>query len=41
MLQRGSQRAGEEVQVHHLGTTLAARVARPPFVDPTGARVHG
>jgi sarcosine oxidase subunit alpha len=41
MLQRGSQRAGEEVQVHHLGTALAARVARPPFVDPTGARLHG
>jgi sarcosine oxidase, subunit alpha len=41
MLRNGSQRTGEEVRVHHLGTSIAARVTRLPFVDPSGARVHG
>ena len=41
LLQGGSQRTGEELRVHHLGTTIAARVAKLPFVDPSGARVHG
>ena len=41
LLQRGMQRAGEEVRVHHLGRTLAARVASVPFVDPAGERLRG
>ena len=41
MLKGGSQRTGEEVRVHHLGTIIAARVTQLPFVDPSGARVHG
>jgi sarcosine oxidase subunit alpha len=41
MLKGGSQRLGEEVRVHHLGTSIAARVAKLPFVDPAGTRVHG
>jgi sarcosine oxidase subunit alpha len=41
MLTRGSQRAGEEVQVYHLGAMHRARVTRPPFVDVEGRRVHG
>jgi sarcosine oxidase, subunit alpha len=42
LLKRGAQRTGELVQVHHLGGPgIAARVTRPPFVDPEGRRVHG
>jgi sarcosine oxidase subunit alpha len=41
MLKGGSQRTGEELRVHHLGTMIAARVAKLPFVDPSGTRVHG
>ncbi|TMI93591.1 MAG: hypothetical protein E6H00_01055, partial [Bacillati bacterium ANGP1] len=41
MLKGGSQRTGEEVRVHHLRTSIAARVTQLPFVDPSGARVHG
>ncbi|HEY0768106.1 MAG TPA: 2Fe-2S iron-sulfur cluster-binding protein [Steroidobacteraceae bacterium] len=41
MLSGGSQRIGEQVRVHHLGRSVAARVAKPPFVDPAGERVHG
>jgi sarcosine oxidase subunit alpha len=41
LLKGGSQRTGEELRVHHLGTTIAARVVKLPFVDPAGARVHG
>jgi sarcosine oxidase subunit alpha len=41
MLKGGAQRTGEELRVHHLGTTIVARVVKLPFVDPAGARVHG
>jgi len=41
LLKGGSQRTGEELRVHHLGTTIAARVVTLPFVDPAGERVHG
>ncbi|TLY97724.1 MAG: hypothetical protein E6K36_19350, partial [Gammaproteobacteria bacterium] len=41
MLKRGSQRTGEELRVHHLGTSIAARVVKLPFVDPAGERVRG
>jgi sarcosine oxidase subunit alpha len=41
LLQRGAQRVGEEVRVHHLGRTRVARVARLPFVDPAGERLRG
>jgi sarcosine oxidase subunit alpha len=41
MLKGGSQRTGEALRVHHLGTTIAARVVKLPFVDPAGERVHG
>ncbi|HLY52711.1 MAG TPA: 2Fe-2S iron-sulfur cluster-binding protein [Steroidobacteraceae bacterium] len=41
LLERGAQRTGEELRVHHLGSTVAARVVAVPFVDPEGRRVHG
>jgi sarcosine oxidase subunit alpha len=41
MLLRGTQRTGERVRVHHLGTILEAVVVKAPFIDPTGARLNG
>jgi sarcosine oxidase subunit alpha len=41
MLKSGAQRLDEEVRVHHLGASVAARVAKLPFVDPSGGRLHG
>jgi sarcosine oxidase subunit alpha len=41
MLSRGPQRLGERVRLHHLGTSIEADVVRAPFIDPTGARLHG
>jgi len=41
MLQGGSSRKGEYVQVHHFGISVCAEVVTAPFVDPEGRRVHG
>jgi sarcosine oxidase subunit alpha len=41
LLARGSQRLGERVRAHYLGTTIEAIVVKTPFVDPSGARLHG
>jgi sarcosine oxidase, subunit alpha len=41
MLARGFEREGERVLVHHLGSTLEARVVKGPFVDPKGERLRG
>ncbi len=41
MLSRGTERLGERVRVHHLGTTLEAVVAKAPFIDPTGEKLNG
>jgi len=41
MLSGGAERTGEEVRVHHLRSVIAARVVRPPFVDPAGGRLRG
>jgi len=41
MLARGTQRLGERLLVHHLGSTLEALVVQGPFVDPTGERLRG
>ncbi len=41
LLARGRERFGEQLRVYHLGSEIAARVVRLPFVDPQGARVHG
>lgn len=41
MLSRGTQRLGERVRVHHLGTTLEAVVVKAPFIDPTGEKLNG
>ena len=41
MLARGFERVGERVLVHHLGSTLEAKVVKGPFVDPTGERLRG
>jgi sarcosine oxidase subunit alpha len=41
MLKRGSERLGERLRVHHLGTTREAQVVKAPFIDPTGERLHG
>jgi hypothetical protein len=39
LLARGSQRLGERVRVHYLGTTIEASVVKTPFIDPSGARL--
>jgi len=39
MLSRGSQRMGERIRVHHLGTVLEAVVVKAPFVDAAGERL--
>jgi len=41
LLARGSERLGERVRVHHLGTTLEAVVVKAPFIDPAGERLDG
>jgi len=41
MLARGSQRLGERVRAHYLGTTIEAIVVKTPFIDPSGERLHG
>ena len=41
MLARGSQRLGERITVWHLGQPIEAEVARTPFFDPQGERLHG
>lgn len=41
MLARGSERVGESVQVHHLGSTIEATVVKVPFVDAEGLRLQG
>jgi sarcosine oxidase subunit alpha len=41
MLVRGTQRLGERVRVHHLGTSLEAIVVKAPFIDPAGVRLNG
>jgi sarcosine oxidase subunit alpha len=41
LLARGTERLGERVRVHHLGTTLEAVVVTAPFIDPAGDRLEG
>ena len=41
MLSRGSQRIGERIRVHHLGTVHEAVVVKAPFIDATGERLSG
>ncbi len=41
MLARGSQRLGEKLRVHHLGSIVDAEVVKAPFVDPNGERLRG
>jgi sarcosine oxidase, subunit alpha len=41
MLARGTQRQGEKIRVHHLGTVIDAEVVKAPFIDPKGDRLHG
>jgi len=41
MLARGARRLGERVRVHTLGYSIEAEVVKAPFIDPTGARLHG
>jgi sarcosine oxidase, subunit alpha len=41
MLARGTQRLGEKIRVHHLGSTIDAEVVKAPFIDPKGERLHG
>ena len=41
MLVGGAARSGEHIGVHHLGTTIDAKIVPLPFVDPTGSRLHG
>ncbi len=41
MLVGGAARGGEHIGVHHLGSTIDAKIVPLPFVDPTGSRLHG
>ena len=41
MLKRGTQRLGERIRVHHLGTPIDAVVVKAPFIDPAGERLTG
>ena len=41
MLKRGTQRLGERIRVHHLGTPIDAVVVTAPFIDPAGERLTG
>jgi sarcosine oxidase subunit alpha len=41
MLARGTQRLGEKIRIHHLGTVIDAEVVKAPFIDPKGDRLHG
>jgi sarcosine oxidase subunit alpha len=41
MLMRGSQRLGEKIRVHHLGSVIDAVVVKAPFIDPQGERLRG
>ena len=41
LLAGGAQRTGECVRVYHLGREILAEVVRTPFVDTSGARLHG
>jgi sarcosine oxidase subunit alpha len=41
MLSRGSQRMGERIRVHHLGTVHDAVVVKAPFIDAAGERLNG
>jgi sarcosine oxidase, subunit alpha len=41
MLARGSERLGDQVRVHHLGSVIDAKVVKAPFIDPEGERLRG
>jgi sarcosine oxidase, subunit alpha len=41
MLARGTQRLGEKIRIHHLGTVIDAEVVKALFIDPKGDRLHG
>ncbi|MBV9344559.1 MAG: (2Fe-2S)-binding protein [Gammaproteobacteria bacterium] len=41
LLKAGTRRSGERLTAYHLGRAFAAEVVMPPFIDPTGARLHG
>jgi sarcosine oxidase subunit alpha len=41
MLVRGTERLGEKIRIHHLGTVIEAQVVKAPFIDPNGDRLHG
>ncbi|MBN8291808.1 (2Fe-2S)-binding protein [Rhodobacter sp. NTK016B] len=39
LIERGAQRHGEEITLHHLGETRRARLVSPCFLDPNGERL--
>ena len=41
MLARGSERLGDRLRVHHLGSVIDAKVVKAPFIDPEGVRLRG
>jgi sarcosine oxidase subunit alpha len=41
LIEGGLDRAGDVVEMEHLGQRLRARLAPPCFLDPKGARLHG
>lgn len=40
LIENGAARMGEEVELHHLGQTLSARIAPVCSLDPQGERLH-
>jgi sarcosine oxidase, subunit alpha len=41
MLKRGRERVGERIRAYHLGRSIEVEVARTPFFDVNGERLHG
>jgi sarcosine oxidase subunit alpha len=40
LIERGSERMGENIVVEHLGRAFRARIVAPCFLDPKGARLN-
>ncbi|MEP6546671.1 MAG: 2Fe-2S iron-sulfur cluster-binding protein [Gammaproteobacteria bacterium] len=40
LLARGTNRVGEKIRIHHLGTVVEAEVVKAPFIDPSGERLR-
>ena len=41
LLARGTDRLGDKIRIHHLGTVIEAEVVKAPFIDASGERLRG